>query len=1188
MANLAMDFIQGITHPFEQLGAIDIGNPVRELTAQATGNQQALQSAQQAQNQDTQPKQALSNIAQVGLDFAAPGIARGAESAVGLEGATAATTGGKIALGAAKGATAGTAIGGAQGVAQGAGEDNGNSLTMDFLQGAGEGAALGGTIGAGIPAIKGANQSVQNIATPRANLHDQQVLHDYSDYLVGANKPTGSELNNLISQAREVGQKHGIDLSANASVEDRINGANSILDQIGQQRTTALQTGAIGSNVLGDDAADDLAKSDDEKQIQKQLQESVGPIVAKDVAPSVAQTNDPNIVHNIVNNDVGRKVSPATPELTSLNQPLPSPADLQPVTSVSDVNTPQQVSGEGEQLESNLNAPPDFLKAPGEEPGQSQVGRLGVMSNMKDMLQSGSTTDEALNHYFEQVPNSTAQEAHQALDEVINSQGFDKSKLNSSLNGQYNNVEFPPVKEGDDSAARLNGTYAGEQVGKNGSQAIQALQGLNEHDLELTRYLKGHNPEDVISQADDKTAFRSAVNALKQYNDYTQAAGAKLGQDIPYRQDYGLRTPYAPPELPPGEPGAVNPENPSYTQQRQHNTHEEALANDEVPKNADALEDLRADVNQRAYDQTRLALANSFEQAHPGQVKMLNDTTPLPSGYQQLLIPGGDHIALPSDIASKINERAVATPATGVLGKYDSINAAGKNLELGGGLFHGFNTGGIFAGQQLVSGKAFTNPGSLGRVVSNLFSDKSMADYTDTLDKTPSGGVDNNHSVLDGAQASGLEIKNTSQDIGKPGDSGLAGKVANIPGLKQIHNAIFERQIPTMMLETFRQKTQGLDIFGNADDREQAIKIAKGINNEYGSINRTIQGLTPRQFQLASRGVLATSYQEGQLVTLKNALSKGGAEGQIAREAVFGKALLFGGLATLGGLAGGDFKDQTPKQVALAIMNKAINPSFNIAGYKVSTPATQISNVAKPVEESIASAKKGQGIAAGPEDFASSHLAFAPSKAEELGTNKNFEGDAVYGKDYFGRPISAGTTAENVASGILPIPLAQTAQTATGNQSLGASIANTVGFNARPQYDLNYAPIAGQTYVQELEAGNAPKAKIQAATQFFDLLGQGTKNKNKTITQAETALKAGNPQKAQQLVSSYNQQLLKALLPWEQNGGTQYLDTNMLQLLRTAELTYKKATENTSYVAKTNPTSIGAPIAAIASNQGAQ
>lgn len=830
---------------------------------------------------------------------------------------------------------------------------------------------------------------------------------------------------------------------------------------------------------------------------------------------------------------------------------------------------------------------PSFMHAPGEVPPQSsQVSKAGTMNEMQNILNQGGTTDEALNHYFQTQSGAAPGEAQNALDQVIHSEGIDKSKINASLNPQYPNVDIPKATSKD--AAVLNGNYANNKVVQAGAPALQAMQDLNDHDLNLVRSLRGRDPALVINQANDPEQFAKVVSSLKDYNDYTQAAGAQLGQDIPYRQNYGLRTPYnAPEEAPVGTPNATLPENPSYAKQRIYNTHEEAIANGEVPRFADAKEDLANDIQQRSHDQSQLALAQGLEQAYPGQVKIINDGQ-IPSGYRQLLIPNGDKIFMPSDLANKINERQMANQSTGALGKYDAINAAGKNLELGGGLFHGFNTGGIFAGQQLASGKLFTNPSALGNVVKNTLSDSATNDYADEIRRE--GTFDENHSILNAADAAGLNYKDASSDIGKPEDTGLVGKIASIPGLKQIHQSIFERQIPTMMMETFRQKTQGLDIFGSADDREQAIKIAKGINQEYGHLNRDIQGLTPKQFKLASRGLLAADYQEGQLKTLGAAFDPrnfGTPEGRLAREAVFGKALVFGGLATLGGLAGGDFKNQNAKQVALAIMNKAINPSFDIAGYKVGLPATQISNVAKPVEQSVASAKEGKGIATGAENFASSHAAFIPSKAEEFSTNKNYEGNAVYGKDYFGRPISPGTVAENAVSGVLPIPLAQTAQTATGGQSTGAAIANTIGLNASPQYNLNYAPIAGQTHIQQLQATpGITKQQIRADTQFFDLLGEGSKGKSKTVTAAEKAIIAKNPQKANQIIADYNKQLIQKLLPWEQSGGSNYLDPTMLQLLRTAEVTYKKANENVSYDVKTNPTAYGVPIQALATSPG--
>lgn len=934
-------------------------------------------------------------------------------------------------------------------------------------------------------------------------------------------------------------------------------------------------------------APEDLQKMADSKttdfQIQKQLEPVTGKVVAQEIAPAIGKATDPNAVANIIDNSVNKKVAPAVPDVPPASTPLPAP------TPVSDINTPDQVAGQASAEEQSLvdsgqKLEPKFLNTPGEEPPMpSQTSKAGAMQGMTDILNSGGTTDEAISHYFETIPGSTSGEAKEALNNVISSDGIDKSKINSTLNPQYNEVNFPEAKSKD--AAVLNGQYANNKVIQAGQPAVDAMQQLDEHDLELTRHLRGNVPAEIINQAHDPEQFAEAVGTLKDYNDYTQAAGAKLGQDIPYRQNYGLRTPYASPEPVEGaaQPVAGQPTNVSYTKQALYKTYQEALDNGEKPRNATALEDLQNDVSQRSHDHAQLALANGLEQTYPGQVKIINQGQ-IPAGYRQLLIPGGDKIFMPNDIADDINERQMSQQATGALGRYDQINAAGKNLELGGGLFHGTNTGGIFVGQQIASGKLLTNPEAAGNVVKNMFSDSATKQYMNNLGEE--GTFDEGHSVINAADVAGLNYSNASSDVGKPGDEGLVGKIASIPVLKQIHQAIFERQIPTMMMETFRQKTSGLDIFGNADDREQAIKIAKGINNEYGHLNRDVQGLTPKQFQRASRFLLATDYQEGQLRTLASAFTKGGPEGQLAREAVFGKALVFGGLATLGAEAGGDFKDQTPKQVALAIMNKAINPSFDIADYKVGLPATQISNVAKPIEESIASAKKGEGIAAGPEDFASSHAAFLPSKAEEFGTNKNFEGNPVYGKDYFGRPISAASTAENAVSGILPIPLAQTAQTATGNQSVGAAIANTVGLNTSPQYNLNYAPIAGQTYVQQLQdTPGVPKAKIQQTTQFFDLLGQGSKGKTATIDAAEKAIIAKQPEKADKIIANYNQQLIAKLIPWAKSGGTNYLDSTMLQLLRTAEVTYKKANENVKYDVKTNPTAYGVPISALPQQQ---
>ena len=920
----------------------------------------------------------------------------------------------------------------------------------------------------------------------------------------------------------------------------------------------------------------------------------------------------------------------STSEATPVKAPLPSPTEMPPTTPVSDVNTPQQVAQQGSAAEAAYNpnqtelgavgkdvteptpeqssldqtAPPDFMNAPGEAPTPNHVSKVGTMSEMGEILNQGGTTEEALSHYMTQVPGATLGDAQDALDQTIKSAGVDKSKINASENPQTGKVSFAPVKEGDDTGAQLNGRYAGEKVGQNGAPAYRAMEALDATDRESTRFLRGKSDAQVqtlIDNAHNPKAFRDYVNASKNYNDYAQASGAELGQPLPYRVNYGGRTAYDPPEGLPegGKPGATNPNTPSYTQQRYFNTHEEALANGYTPRYDDPLEELKNDINQRGYNQTQLALAKGYEDAHPGQVQLLNDTTPIKAGYHQLVVPGGEHIALPKELADPINTRIMTSTPGKILGKYDTINAAGKQLELGGGTFHGFNTLGTFVGQQLASAKAFTDLGATAKVVANTLSDKNMVKYEEGYNKElPELG---NHSWNDVFSAIGLNAKNTSSDLVNPGEKNLAGKIANLPVLKQIHDAVFTRQIPTMMKETARQKIQGanLDIFGSGDDRLAAEKIARGINKEFGVTDHDLAGMTSQQFKSAGRFLLAPGYQEGVIHTLLTALdprSIGTSEGLLARQAVIGKALVMGGLATAGAVAGGDFNGMTPKQVALGIMNKAINPSFKIGGYKVSTPATFISDVAKPIEESVAGAKAGHGIAAGPEDFASSHLAFLPSKAEEFWANKNYAGNAVYGKDYYGRPISGATTAENVASGVLPIPLAQTSQAVAGNQSTSAAIANTLGFNVSDETanNINYAPVAAQTYLQQLQATpGVSKEAIQSATKFVAALGAGDTGRSKVLTKATSLLAqaekstnqsvvAKDEAQVQTLITNYNKQLATALQPWIQSDASTYTDNNMLKLLRDTMITNKNARSNVNYDIKTNPTSVGVPIAALA------
>ena len=582
--------------------------------------------------------------------------------------------------------------------------------------------------------------------------------------------------------------------------------------------------------------------------------------------------------------------------------------------------------------------------------------------------------------------------------------------------------------------------------------------------------------------------------------------------------------------------------------------------------------DLAEDAGRRANDLSQLTLAKGLNEAFPGQTKIGEIGATSEGTYKQLLIPGGQKISMPAQIADEINKRAPAPNAEGLLKGYDTLNSNWKNLKLAGGGFHSINVMGSYVGQQIASGKAFTDPTAISDMIKATLSKNAF--NSDVRD------WESNGRLLD-MDTAGLQHNALSSQA----DIAPSGKLGNIPVLKQIHEAIFGRQIPYMKMKLFDQamETNGWDRH-NPDDLKQMSSYAKELNQNFGGLNRSIQGLTPRSFKIMSRAFLATDYNEGQIRTLGDAFSKGGVEGKLARQVVFGKALLWAGLATAGGALGGEFKGQNPQQVALDIIQKVVNPKFQVGSYTVGLPTTQLSELGKPILQTAQNAVTGGSLTNPIKDFASARLAAIPSGAEQIATNRNFSGNPIYGTDYYGRPISPTQTAASVVGMAAPIPVAQGANTATGQENPLAALANVAGVRATPTNSIQYAPIAGQTYISELAKtkGVTPQ-QLDADTQFVEALGSLYTSHSKTVAKAEAADIKGNRTQAVDIMNQYNQKLLQALKPWEQSGGTQYLDPYMLQLLRSQMVSYKDISRNINYNLRTNPTAYGAPIQALAS-----
>lgn len=863
---------------------------------------------------------------------------------------------------------------------------------------------------------------------------------------------------------------------------------------------------SVAKTIFGQSKLQDMAENENVKQVEKDLTPHTGPVIAQKIAPAITQSKDPEIVSNIIDN--------------SLKQHLPET----PKPAVGNEVTPAQTP------------PPETPEANFEGP------ELQAQRGMQEILNRGGTVDEALNHHMETTGGSFG-DAQRALSAVRGAVGTDVGHINASLNPEWGKLQIPQADS--DERAILNSRMVRNQATRAANAASAEIDKLNPNDLKLMDDLRTTTPEDLVSQAKDKQQFMKAATLVKKFNDTVHALGAgQLEQDVPYRQNYGAplmfdrSTPEA--EQAYQENIAKLPTTPGYGKERYFKNYEDAsqISNGQLKRaNENFLGDFMTGAQKRISDLSQLTLAKGLQQVHPGEVNVGQIGTGEGGTYTQLQIPGGSKISLPSDIANEINKRAPALEPGGKLAKYDALNSNLKNFKLAGGGFHSLNVLGSYLGQQIASGKLFTPKGigDLGDVIHTTFSQKA---FDSTLDDMGSRGK------LTDADAAGLKYGRGETQ----GDVHATGKLQNIPVLKQIHSSIFDRQIPMLKLKIFDQLTQDMSR-NNPDDLAKMTSIAKELNQNFGGINREIQGLNYKQFQVASRAFLSTDYNEGQLESLYDAFRKGGPEGKLARQVVFGKALLFGGLATAGGAAGGEFQGKTPQQTAFDILEKFANPEFQFGQYKVGLPTTQIAEVAKPIQQTIQGYNYNKSLTEGVQNFATNRLAAVPSEALQVLGNKNYLGQPIRGVDTHGRPISPVTTAENVASGVVPIPVSQAGQTATGNQSIGAAIANTIGLRTTATNQVSKLPVDQQTYIQTLQKelpstwNDKQKSEVvDAITNFDSIVKQNYASRQKVDTQISKDIANGDMTKAEADADAFNQQLYKSISKAINSSTAQYLN----------------------------------------------
>lgn len=734
-------------------------------------------------------------------------------------------------------------------------------------------------------------------------------------------------------------------------------------------------------------------------------------------------------------------------------------------------------------------------------------------------------------------------------------------------------ADLHPTAPGDTKGAPLERNFVSSIYHGLAGDTQQLAKGMTQKDLALIDQIESRTPmtssqaaarvEKIAQGADHPQQFIDVVASMKQGKDTRYLSDtAGLGRDMGYTQNH-LTHVYEHNGAPTTIPGE-NPV-PGYAKNRVIATKEQAAqlaqlkdANGNLiyphlkPANVNAVEAHTLSMNQAAAEHGDEAFRAAIQQAHPGAVvgdkaNGLYSSIKLPNGtdissiYNGRLMPHeagfpygirtaeGNTLAVKDgNITRALKEnpgsqlinaatgqnlhsdkisRLVRSVKNDPLGAYDKTNAAIKSTVLGGGLFHSATTAGSVAGQQIMHG--ITHPTDLAeniKVISGTLSssahDAHMAEY-------------GSRGVTDFSKQVGTTLNDSNIDVSH----------ARVPVISQLHDMVFKRQIPEakmmIMDQSMNNKFPGMDF--NHPTPEQITygrQVASAVNN-LGGINRAIEGLTPRTAKNLGRVLLAPDYTEGKFRTLGNALTAGGPKGNISRQMVVGKTVLFALPGLIALTAAGKIDWNNPSDIAKNIGNQILDPNVPLntngqptklnpggAPQSLHLPTTFISEIGKIIKPMISPMSTyGGDPLSGVKSYATNRIAAPLAIGARLAQNKDFYGDPIYGNDKQRNPLSPGKTAMNILDQVSPIPIAQGVKQANGQQSLRDTILNTLG-----------GRVAGDT--------SSPAALHgQGVNEYYNTINPVQKQKAAMVKQVNALATSGQQNKAARLAQQWNDSL---------------------------------------------------------------
>lgn len=707
----------------------------------------------------------------------------------------------------------------------------------------------------------------------------------------------------------------------------------------------------------------------------------------------------------------------------------------------------------------------------------AKVKVAGLKATLKDLVKPGTTADtieEALKTRASQEAPLGAAGHEPQLPTVPKSR---VAPIQDTINKVELGVKGTGVAQRVRSAIGASEAIKTQVINK-GQDAYLAGRGLSKGDMKLAEQFEHGTPvTDITSKADNPARLSQYIMKLSDYYDFRLAADRAAGGSTPRVENY---LPHTWDLTKPEDAARFNelatqkglqPYDGFRSQPRVFDSYAEGEAAGFKRTNPDINADLRADYHGASNAISRQALRQGLNEAAPHMVSASGyGKTESGAAFKNSNIPGLEGISYHPTIAKllqgyeplrnadfiKLVKRAGAEAAidkSGLGKMIDATVAAVKSVPknaaesgiLGtmGSVWHGlsapakqilWNWSGFHSANISLNfmGASITHPidAAKGLAMSVAAALSERADtavtnyFKNTLYKDSTGAES---SIYDWAvKAGALEAR----ELPAEGAAKFNPFTANT-------RAIFDREIPKMALqlsETFGAKR------GIVPDSPEGLQLGQEIRNLLGEINTKTSNINPNNLRIASHLLLAPGFTYSKAATTLDALTKWGGEnkaaGALARNAVIGKSVLIGTLATAITLIS---KGQLPS-FGQILLNYTINPSSQT---NLTNPKGKALDITFP--KSFVS--EWAGLLTSPDQYLEARLNPFLADGIKLYTNQDYNGQPIVNPNV---PQSkAMQIAKNLGIGHLPIGAQSVVNQLMGKQTGVTSAIQVVGGNTR-------------------------------------------------------------------------------------------------------------------------------------------